>query len=601
MGVAGSGKSTVARELARRSGASFIEGDDLHSPENVARMTAGVPLSDADRWPWLTALRIAMRAEGRVIVSCSALRRGYRDALRQSGNVRFVYLAVERSELERRLEGRDSHFMASSMLDGQFQALEVPSADETDVATIDIRADDAPGSVIKSVEAALEQLRGGTETKPLVSDGAPARSISAGELRGLVGRMVSDEIVDAGARRVLLVPPDHTRLHSRAGEITALLFEQLTAHGCTVKVIPALGTHSRMSREQCLLLFGESVPAESILEHRWRDRLVRLGEISAGEVSALSGGAMTEPIPVEVDEIALGEWDVIVSIGQVVPHEVIGMANFTKNLMIGLGGAATINASHFLGAVCDLETIMGRTFTPVRDLVDSAFDRFLDSRVPVLWALTVMEDTDDGVLQRGFFVGRGGSGDSGGAAFRAAAELAQQCNITTLPNREARISCWLDESEFRTTWLGNKAVYRTRMALADDGELIVLAPGVSRFGEDPQVDALIRRHGYRGRDATLEALRTDPDLRKNLGAAAHLIHGSTEGRFRIIYCTDPERGGLTRAEVESVGYAWRHLSEALDLLNVRATNISGLRVDTEREPFRHISNPALGLWTDGRS
>ena len=570
MGAAGSGKSTVARELARRSGSVFIEGDDLHSQENVGKMAAGLPLSDADRWPWLTALRIAMRDEQDVIVSCSALRLGYRDALRQCENVRFVHLSVERSELERRLDERDSHFMGTSMLDGQLQALEVPGPEETDVATIDICSDDTPSSVIARVEAALEPLRAGTAVKPLVADGGPTRAISPAQLRGLVGRMASEEIVNGGARRVLLVPPDHTRLHSRAGEITALLFEQLSEHGCTVKVIPALGTHSRMSREQCLLLFGDSVPAGSILEHRWRDGLVRLGEISADEVSALSGGAITDPIPVEVDEIAFDQWDVIVSIGQVVPHEVIGMANFTKNLMIGLGGAATINASHFLGAVCDLETIMGRPFTLVRDLVDSAFDRFLNNRVPVLWALTVMEDGDDGVVQRGFFVGRGGSGDSGGAAFRAAAELAQQCNITTLPKREARIACWLDESEFRTTWLGNKAVYRTRMALADDGELIVLAPGDSRFGEDPQVDALIRRHGYRGRDATLEALRTDPYLRENLGAAAHLIDGSSEGRFRIVYCTDPERGGLTRTEVESVGYAWRQISEALDLLNVRA-------------------------------
>ena len=234
----------------------------------------------------------------------------------------------------------------------------------------------------------------------------------------------------------------------------------------------------------------------------------------------------------------------MVSVGQVVPHEVIGMANYSKNLVIGLGGAATINRSHFLGAVCGMERIMGRPLGPVRDVVDAAFDRFVARRVEVLWILTVVEDAPDGTVQRGLFVGRGGSGASGGAAYRAAAALAAACNIDIVDEPVGRVACWLDPVEFRSTWLANKAIYRTRMAIADGGELVVLAPGVSRFGEDPSLDALIRRHGYHGTAATLDALASDPELADNLGAAAHLIHSSSEGRFSITYCTDPSTGGL---------------------------------------------------------
>jgi nickel-dependent lactate racemase len=299
---------------------------------------------------------------------------------------------------------------------------------------------------------------------------------------------------------------------------------------------------------------------------------------------------------VEVDDILLSGWDVVVSVGQVVPHEVIGMANFTKNLIIGLGGSPTINRSHFLGALCGMERIMGRTNSSVRDVVDAAFDRFLAPRLKVLWVLTVVEDAPQGVVHRGLFVGRGRSGDSGGAAYRAATDLAAACNIEVLPHPLRSVACWLDPEEFKTTWLGNKAIYRLRMAIADGGELVVLAPGVSGFYEDAVIDSLIRRHGYRGTPATLEAVRRDPELADNLAAAAHLIHGSSEGRFRIVYCTDPATGGLTREEVEGVGYEWRSLPTELERLAITPVTQSGRRRDSDGESYDYIANPALGLW-----
>jgi carbohydrate kinase (thermoresistant glucokinase family) len=572
MGVAGCGKSLIGQALSAHLGVPFLEGDSFHPRENIEKMAAGIALHDEDRWPWLSALRMAMRDEPELVVTCSALRRTYRDALRAAGGVRFLHLAVSREEITRRLAARQHHYMHVDMVASQFATLEPPTDDETDVATL--LATDDPKELLAAAEHALTTLRPGTAVMPLLAEGAPDRVITPEALEEHVRRIA----LTIGGRRILLVPPDHTRLHSRSGEIAGCLYETLTAAGREVGVLPALGTHAPMSEEEVRLLFGGRIPFERILVHRWRDGVVTLGELAAAEIGALSRGRFTEPLPVEIDDQVLDGWDLVVSIGQVVPHEVVGMAGFTKNVVIGLGGAATIHRSHFLGAVCGMETLMGRAQNPVRDAVDGAFDRFLAGRVDVLWILTVTEDTPGAVVQRGLFTGRGGSGDSGGAAYRAAAELAARCNVVTVPEPLERVVCRLDPAEFRTTWLGNKAIYRARMAIADGGELIVLAPGVTRFGEDPQIDALIRRHGYRGTSSTLDAVRADPELAANLGAAAHLIHGSSEGRFRITYCTDPARGGLTDEEIEGAGYAWRPLDAELE------------------EPYFYIAKPALGLW-----
>ncbi len=596
MGVSGSGKTTVARELAARLGARYLEADDLHPAANVAKMASGIPLDDDDRWPWLAALRREMRKESDVVVACSALRRPYRDMLRGAGGVRFLYLAVDHDEAVRRVTARTGHYMHAEMVASQFAALEPPTPDETDIAALDTDRLTA-AETIAAAPAAIAQARVGTAVEPVLAVGDEVHELGLDELAELVDRIAQEQILASGARRILLVPPDHTRLHSRAGEITARLYETLTAARCDVAVLPALGTHARMTPREVQLLFGGAVPYDAVREHRWRDGLARVGSIGADEVAAVSDGLLDEELPIEVDEQLLAGFDLVVSPGQVVPHEVIGMANFTKNLVIGLGGAGTIGHSHFLSAVCGLESIMGRAQTPVRDLVDAAFDRFLAPRIETLWLLTVMEDTDLGVVQRGLFAGRGGSGATGGAAFAAAAALSSQCNVEVVPEALPRVVCSLDPDEFHSTWLGNKAVYRTRMAIVDGGELVVLAPGVTRFGEDAGVDELIRRHGYRGRTATLEAATRDPDLAASLGAAAHLVHGSSEGRFRITYCTDPTTGGLGREDVEGVGYGWRSLAEELERLALDPTAASGARVDADGVPFTFIANPALGLWS----
>lgn len=596
MGVAGSGKSSVGTALAARLGVRFVDADDLHPAANVAKLAGGQALTDSDRWPWLARVRGELR-RGPVVVACSSLRRSYRDMLRAAPSVRFVFLDVDPATARQRAGSRPGHFMAPAMVAGQFETLERPASDEHDVLVVDGR--EPLERIVDCAAAELPRVLTGRAMEPLVAEAGPDRDIDSIELERHADHLA--EMIAERARRVLLVPPDHTRLHSRAGEIVALLRDRLVLAGCTVGVLPAIGTHAAMTDGDAALLFGPRWGAADLLVHDWRAGLVQLGEIAAAEVAVATGGRYAEPIDVAVGAQLLAGWDLVVSVGQVVPHEVIGMANYTKNLMIGLGGASTIHRTHFVGAVSGMESIMGRAVSPVRDLVDAAFDRFLAPVLEVMWVLTVVEDIGQRTALRGVFVGMGGSSRSGGAAFRCAAELARQVNVELVADPFERVVCWLDPREFRSTWLGNKAVYRTRMAIADGGELLVLAPGVHRFGEDDGIDRLIRRHGYRTTPEVLDAVAGDPDLRGNLGAAAHLIHGSSEGRFRIVYCTDPARGGLSRAEVEAVGYEWRPLPDVAVATGAGPDAATGWRTDGGGAEYFLVANPALGLWsTAGR-
>lgn len=386
--------------------------------------------------------------------------------------------------------------------------------------------------------------------------------------------------------RLLILPPDITRLNARAGEITAYLWDRLH-ESVHIDIMPALGTHVPMTEAQCVRMFGDRIPMQRILPHRWRTDLKVLGELSADEISELSGGRFTESMQVAVNsQLFDGQYDMILSVGQVVPHEVIGLANYTKNILIGVGGKDTIDKSHFLGAVCGMESIMGRVDTPVRRALNSAFDRFVRDALPISFCLTVVGTQDSDTVLRGLYFGDDHD------TFQAAAELSRQINFQVMDKPIKRCVVYLDPEEFHTTWLGDKAIYRTRMAMADDGELIVLAPGLSGFGEDQQIDQLIRKYGYRGTEKTLAAIKADPELAGNLSAAAHLIHGSTEGRFNVTYCPDT---GVTQQEVESVGYGYRAYSDAAKQYNPQ-TLTSGWHNDTDGEPFFYVPNPALGLW-----
>lgn len=383
--------------------------------------------------------------------------------------------------------------------------------------------------------------------------------------------------------RVLAVPPDFTRYYSRAGELTAAAY-RFYGHALHA-VLPAVGTHVALSPEQRDKMFA-GVPPSLFRHHDWRKDIVRLGEVPSSYLRELSEGKLDYTWPVEVNRlIAEGDFDLILSIGQVVPHEVIGMANYNKNILVGTGGPESIHRSHYLGAVHGMERIMGRADNPVRQLLNYADKQFL-RHLPLVYVLTVVATNDEGrIVTRGLFIG------DDIECFQKAAELSLRVNFVTLEDPIRKAVVYLDPSEFRSTWLGNKAIYRTRMALADGGELIVLAPGVREFGEDATIDKLIRQFGYCGTPATMEAVKNSPELAANLSAAAHLIHGSSEGRFSITYCP----GALSREETVAAGFQYGDLKCAMSRFNPVKLKLGYNTVGGEEIFF--VPNPGLGLWT----
>jgi len=388
-----------------------------------------------------------------------------------------------------------------------------------------------------------------------------------------------------GARKkVLVVPPDFTRFHSRAGDITTLIYKYY--RDSLKDILPALGTHVPVSDHELDEMF-KGVPKNLFRVHDWRKDVVTVGTVPGEFVSKITDGALDYSWPAQLNKLVFnGGHDLILSVGQVVPHEVIGMANYNKNLFVGTGGPEGINKSHFIGAVYGMERIMGKAMNPVRSLLNYASANFI-THLPVVYVHTVIGYDDSGKLViRGLFIG------DDEEVFTLAAELSIKVNFSILDKPLKKVVVYLDPSEFRSTWLGNKSIYRTRMAMADKGELIVLAPGLKEFGEDKEIDRLIRIYGYRGTPATLKSLKENDELQKNLSAAAHLIHGSSEDRFSITYCP----GNLSREEIESVNFRYHDLNDMLKKYNPKVLK-DGLNKMSDGEEIFYISNPALGLWT----
>ena len=415
--------------------------------------------------------------------------------------------------------------------------------------------------------------------------GSPTTEMSPAEFKaGLF-----DALTKLGERKkVLAVPPDFTRFHSKAGELTEMAWEFYGDR--MTDVLPALGTHTAMPDHQIATMFGET-PRELFRVHNWRDDIVTLGEVPGEFLHEVSEGKLDYPWPAQVNKLLRdGGHDLILSIGQVVPHEVVGFANGSKNIFVGTGGVMGIHRSHFLGAVYGMERMMGRADTPVRRVLNFASEKFGHLMPQIVYVQTVVNKNAAGELvMRGMYIG------DDTECFELAAALSLKCNFLMMDREIKKAVVYLDPHEFHSTWLGNKSVYRTRMALADDAELIVLAPEVHEFGEDKQIDTLIRKYGYCGTPATLEAVKNDADLAGNLSAAAHLIHGSSEGRFTIRYCP----GHLTREEIESVHYLYGDLAEYTAKYDPEKLQDGWNVVDGE-EIF-YISNPGLGLWAyEGR-
>ncbi|MDD4124504.1 MAG: lactate racemase domain-containing protein [Eubacteriales bacterium] len=401
----------------------------------------------------------------------------------------------------------------------------------------------------------------------------------------MMTRLVEEAVKKYGRpKKALLLPPDITRFHSGAGILTNMLYHILGA-GCETTVIPTLGQHVPHTPEENRWMFGD-IPEERILKHDWKNGCAVLGEISGDFVKNATGGLADWPIPVEINrEVTEGEYDLVINIGQVVPHEVLGFANHNKNYFIGLGGKKMICASHITAALCGIENNLGQVITPLRGCYNYAEAKYM-KKVPAVYALIVKSREENNELKTtGLYVG------DDTETYVKAARYAREKTVFMFDRPIKKAVCFMDGREFRSTWVANKAVYRTRKVIADGGELLIIAPGVERFGEQPEVDRMIRKYGYKGTPRSLDAFNGDKELHDLAHAAAHLIHGSSEGRFNITYAP----GHLTREETESVGYGYMDIEEALKKYNPDILK-SGFNT-IEGEEIYFIDSPSLGLWT----
>ncbi|MBS1813395.1 MAG: DUF2088 domain-containing protein [Acidobacteria bacterium] len=405
------------------------------------------------------------------------------------------------------------------------------------------------------------------------------------QIQGAVDRLLDEarKRINKDLKRVLLLPPDLTRAHSGAGKITEMLYKALPdAH---VEVIPTLGQHIPHTEAENKWMFG-SIPNDRIFAHDWRNGCRRVSVIPAELVRDTTDGAADWEIPVDLNTKLMDEqWDLIVNVGHVVPHEVLGFANHNKNYFIGLGGKDTICASHIAAAVYGIENNLGCLVTPLRAAFNWSEERDLSHLPDVYLQIVMHRDAENKLVTSGIFVG------DDLETYLQAARKSREQNITVFDKPIKKVVAVMQADEFRATWVANKAVYRTRMAIADGGELLIIAPGVERFGEQPEVDALIRKYGYKGTPRTLELYKTEVDMQAIPHGVAHLIHGSSEGRFTITYAP----GHLSKEEIEQVGYQYANCEEMQKRYNP-AVMKEGWNTMPDGEEVFYISTPSAGLW-----
>jgi len=387
--------------------------------------------------------------------------------------------------------------------------------------------------------------------------------------------------------KVLLLPPDITRAHSGAGWMTEELYK-IFSKTAQVYVIPTLGQHIPHTPEQNRWMFG-SIPEKQILVHDWRSGSKTIGQIPADFVKDVSGGKADWPIPVSLNKPLLEDnWDLILNIGHVVPHEVLGFANHNKNYFIGLAGKDMICASHMMAACCGIENNLGSLITPLRACFNKAETDYL-SHLPDAYFQVVMAYNDrDELVHTGVYAG------DDLQTYLDAARASMKQNITIVPPLK-KVVAVMQGDEFYSTWVANKAIYRTRMAIADGGELIIIAPGLKRFGEQPEVDALIREYGYSGTQRIMSLWQQSPPdgiLRDMTHGTAHLIHGSSEGRFTITYAP----GFLTEKEIRSVHFNYADINETIKQYNPLKLK-NGFNTLPDGQQIYFISTPSAGLWS----
>lgn len=414
--------------------------------------------------------------------------------------------------------------------------------------------------------------------------------------QGLSEQEIRDALLESlegrTLRKVLILPPDFTRFYSNGGLITNLYYHILKDRGCHVDILPALGTHAPVSREESEMMFGD-IPHQELIPHNWRTDVVKVGQVPGDFLAEKTGGLWTESVDVEVNKRLMDpSYDLILSVGQVVPHVIVGMGNHAKNLFVGTGGSDMISKSHMIGAINGVDNNLGRDKTPVRELFDYAYEHFLYDR-PILYVLNVCTAPENRIWQHGMFIGHGRD------VFEAAVALAQVHNVTHLNKPLKKCVAYLDPLEFKSTWVGTKALYRTCMAMAPGGELLILAPGVHTFGEAPDVDVILRKYGYSGQENLMMHYHDPEDstLRNNLAAVSHLLLGSVAyGKFKVTWAVQKD----FMQDVLDIGYGAADYEETVKRYDPRKLRY-GEQVLEDGEEIFYIPTPAIGLWiNDGK-
>ena len=358
--------------------------------------------------------------------------------------------------------------------------------------------------------------------------------------------------------------------------------------GADIHLIPTLGQHVPHTPEQNKWMFG-SVPEEKIHVHDWRSGSTVIGEVPSSFVKEVSGGKVDWAIPVSLDNFLLnGNWDLVLNVGHVVPHEVLGFANHNKNYFIGLGGKDMICASHLMAACCGIENNLGTLTTPLRKCFNKAEEDYLGFLPDAYFEVVMAYDAEGKLVHTGVYAG------DDVETYLEAARASQKQNITVVPPLK-KIVAVMQGDEFYSTWVANKAIYRTRKALAQDGELLIIAPGLERFGEQPEIDAIIRKYGYSGTENVMRLYKECPDdgdLKNFAVGTAHLIHGSSEGRFKITYAP----GKMSQKDIESVCFNYADINETLKRYNPAELK-NGFNTMPDGEEIYFISTPSAGLWS----
>jgi len=386
--------------------------------------------------------------------------------------------------------------------------------------------------------------------------------------------------------RVLVLPPDYTRFNSFAGEITCMLYKKLKNHS-HIEIMPTIGTHTPMTKEELTSMYP-GIPHEIFRSHNWQKDVICMGTIPSETTHELTGGLANWSVNCEINKTLIeGGWDQIISVGQLVPHELVGIANFNKNILIGTGGKDIIGKTHILGALYGLEKMMGHISSPVRKLFNYMSQNFIH-HLSISYIMTVRgSDRENRIVTRGIFAGNDEE------CYIRGSKLCQQVNIKLLKKEYEKVIAYLDPEEIKSMWVGNKAICRTRMAIADGGELIVLCPGIQSFGENPISDAFIRKYGYQNQKPLLKTVEECGDLEDNLASLSHMIVSSPEGRFKVIHAVKK----LSRSELESVNCNYADYDEVVKRYNPYSLK-EGENIMPDGEEVFYVSKPTQGLWSE---